>query len=377
MRVLVTADENVGTLALARGLRDGGFTTWVVVNRDDTYVRRSRAVEGVLQLPEPHEDPAGWTAELAAIAERLDVAVVLPATEATLCALTGREAAFGGRVVGTSTHASLDAAVDKGRLPELAARHGLQTPPTAVVDPARPVPTAVEYPAIVKPARTVSLSEGRLVRGGEPVRVSDARALEAHLAGRKGSHVVQPFVSGALAAISGLAWRGEMRSALHQRALRTWPPETGTTAYAEAVEADPALEAGLRGLLADVAWSGIYNVQFLLTDDGPMLIDLNPRVYGSFGLTLAAGQNLGAAWVRLLLGEEAEVPPYRVGTGLRIEVQDFYALTKLARQRRIGEALRALRPRRAASLAVLSARDPVPAVRSGQQLWWDMRRRWS
>jgi predicted ATP-grasp superfamily ATP-dependent carboligase len=374
VRVLVTADESVGTLALVRGVRAGGFEPWVVVNRDDTYVARSRAVAGVLRLRDPHEDPEGWTGEVAAAAERLEIDVVLPATEATLCALTGREERFAGRVVGTSTQAGLDAAVDKALLPELAARHGLQSPPTVEVDPEWPGAPGIAFPAIVKPARTVIRSDRRLVRGRTAL-VRDAAELDALAAREPRPHVAQPFVPGQLAAVSGLAWRGETLSALHQRSIRTWPPETGTTAYAETVDADRDLEAGIRGLLAEIGWSGIYNVQFLLADDGPLLIDLNPRVYGSFGLTLAAGQNLGAAWVRLLLGESPAIPPYRVGVGLRLEVQDVKALAMAARQGQSREVLRALRPRPGRHLAVLSIRDPAPALTAGAQLWRGVRRR--
>jgi predicted ATP-grasp superfamily ATP-dependent carboligase len=372
-RVLVTADECVGTLALVRGLADDGFQPFVVVNRDDTYVARSRHAAAVLQLDDPHGDPAVWARDLAAVAEQLDVDVILPATEASLCALTGREELFGGRVVGTSSKEALDAAVDKSRLPRLAARHGLRTPPTVAIDPEEPVPDEIDAPAILKPARTVVPSDCELVRG-ETAIVQDADEMEAHLEGETAPYIAQPLVDGGLAAVSGLAWRGETLSAMHQRAIRTWPPEAGTTAYSETVLPDPELEAGVRGVLAEIGWSGVYNFQFLMTDDGPMLIDINPRVYGSFGLTLAAGQNLGAAWCRLLLGETVEIPPYEVGAGLHIEVQDVKALARFARRGRGREALRALRPRARGNMATLSVRDPGPALAMSSELWGVVRR---
>jgi hypothetical protein len=155
---------------------------------------------------------------------------------------------------------------------------------------------------------------------------------------------VQPFHAGRLLAVSGVAWQGELVCAVHQRALRIWPPDCGISAYAETVPRDDAREAAVAALLAGIGWSGVFQAQFLEADGSAYLIDLNPRVYGSLALAIAAGANLPAVWADLLLGR----PPalLRLGPG----------------------GLPGLLPRRRTVHAVWSRRDPAPLLATVRKL---------
>ena len=95
-RVLCGVDEATGSLAGVRGLRAAGYEPWLALSQAHTYVARSRAAAGSVQLPNPKADPDRYALQLAAEVRRLHANVVLPFTEGTLRALTGREGLFKG-----------------------------------------------------------------------------------------------------------------------------------------------------------------------------------------------------------------------------------------------------------------------------------------
>jgi len=363
--VLLTADGLPGLLAAVRGLAAAGYEPWLATSQPDTYAARSRFTAGYALLSEPHEDPEAFASRLAQVAVRIGAAAVLPGTEATLRALTGREELFEGIPVGTSTHEALERATSKAELVSLAGRHGLLVPPSLTLATAELADAEIQLPVVVKPLQSVpSTRDGRMLRR-EPAMVVESRHVLRQLAGGSPdiSWVLQPFIEGELSAVSGVAWQGKMLSALHQISPRIWPQPLGTSAYAETRPPDVELEHRTEKLLSDLGWSGIYNLQTLRRADGVWLIDLNPRIYGSLGLALVAGHNLAAAWVDLLLGRLPSLPPYRQGVGLQIEEKDYKAL---AAEAAAGHPLLALgrRRRRGTEVhrAVVSLRDPAPGL---------------
>jgi predicted ATP-grasp superfamily ATP-dependent carboligase len=365
-RVLVAVDEGTGSVATVRALRAGGYEPWAAFHQAATYALRSRAVAGRLPVPSPEVDADAYATALARAAEASEATVVLPASESALRALTGREARFPeGVIVAVCAPEALERATDKEALAEQAATAGLMTPPSVTVGRYDGLGPALDigFPALVKPARSVTVVErGLRVRDAELVR--DAGELEAAVAAAPGARVVvQRQVAGRLTAVTGVAWEGDVVCTSHQVAHRIWPPVVGVTCMGEVVPPDPALDAGVRRLIGGLGWSGIFQTQFIRGTDGlDYLIDLNPRVYGSLALAVAAGANLPAMWVDLLLGRRPDPAPARVGTRYRVEEDDVRALVAAFRAGRRREALRGLLPRRRTVHAVFSLRDAWPST---------------
>jgi predicted ATP-grasp superfamily ATP-dependent carboligase len=355
-RLILCADESTGSLAAARGLRAAGYRVHAAVARPDTFVARSRAVAAVVRVPDAKDEPAAFVEAAAAEARRVGAAAVLPATEGTLRSLTGREDAF-DCAVGTGPAGALDRATDEELLARLAAEAGLDVPET--VDARTAVPAS--FPAMLKPAASVSPAADGTLRSREAVRVDGEAALERALAALPDDErwLLQPYVQGTLAAICGVVWEGRLVCASHQVSPRIWPPGRGISSFAVTVPRDAEREAAVARLLAAVGWSGVFGLQFILARDRAYAIDLNPRIYGSLGLAIAAGQNLPAIWVDLLLGREPRVDGYRVGTGYRVEEDDVRAIAVAARRGDLG-ALRGLLPRPHTTHGALSLRDPAP-----------------
>jgi predicted ATP-grasp superfamily ATP-dependent carboligase len=361
-RVLCGVDEATGSLAGVRGLRAAGYEPWLALSHEHTYVALTRDAAGSVQLPDPKREPESYAGRLAAEAKRLDAALVLPFTEGVLQALSGHERLFEPTVVGVCPPDVLERATDKGLLPELCRQAGLDVPPTFEVRAESIDEVDLEFPAVVKPQRSVTTA-GRSLRRNHVVLVDRRDELERHLRrSPDGVFFVQPRVEGTLAAICGVAWEGRLVCASHQVSPRIWPPHNGISSFARTVPRDEALEAAVARLLGLIGWSGIFGLQFIRNGATAYAIDLNPRIYGSAALAIAAGHNLPAIWADLLLGREPVISPYRVGVCYRAELNDLRALAVQFRSGNRQAAIRGLVPRRDTVHSVVTLRDPFPGL---------------
>lgn len=366
--VLITGGEYVGVLAAVRALRAAGYEPWVAVSRSGMYAARSRAASGIIEVPEPGEQPEAFVDALATAADRLSIAAVLPGNERALIALAERPGAFrSDTALGICSLETVARATDKVMLQPLASGAGLDVPPTTSLTRSAldGKEHAVEYPAVVKPFRSeFRMPDGTLrhlivrrVDNEEELRL----ALDA-LPSQRG--LVQPYLPGPLGAIGGVFWRGEMICTTSMLAERIWPPGCGTIAYAVSIPPNPDFESGIARLLSAIGWDGVFQLDWVGVASRRYVIDLNPRIYTSLALGVSAGANLPAIWADLLLGRSVAVRPQRVGVRYRHELDDPRALLSAFRNGDRRSAIRGLIPRRKTVHAVYSWRDPLPFVSS-------------
>jgi len=368
--VLFVADPYYGAIAAVRALRASGYAPWLAVDKPGAYASRSRATAGSVLVPDLKLDGEGFVRELAAAAARLSVKAVLPGAEPYLYALAGHEESFGGAVLGTPPLESVERATNKGLLPEFAMSSGLQTPPTKIVRGDSEATGTFGFPAIIKPLRSwIRNPEGTISAYSARYVADEQAAEEALRALPAGEGLVQPYVPGQLVSVAGVSWEGELICALHQASIRIWPLRTGVSSYAQTIPQNPALEQGIGRLLQKIGWSGLFQAQFIRDSHGQhYLIDINPRVYGSLALAVAAGLNLPGIWTDLLLGRRPEIHGYRVGTRFRHEEKDVRALAQMLVEGERRRVFGGLVPRRGTTHAIFSLRDPMPLLTSVERL---------
>lgn len=170
--------------------------------------------------------------------------------------------------------------------------------------------------------------------------------------------VVQERVPGRITAESLLPEPSRcVAAAFQHEAPRTRPADAGPSRLAVSVPLDHELIVRARRLLAGLGNGGLAESQFIIDATTHRLIDVNPRLYGSLSLAVAAGVDLPVIWHAAATGRRnLDPPPYRVGVTYRwMEAQVYAALHA---------ELQALwrRPPRPRVGAFWSARDPVPAL---------------
>lgn len=338
-QVLVTDGgngQNRSAVAAVRALAAGGFAPVVTVSGPGSLAAASRFCARTVAVPAV--DDAGYAAAVRAELERTGYAAVLPASDAALVALD-----WPGHGL-----------VDKSQLAARATEAGVPVPPEQrFADGAALLAAAAElpYPVVVKPAVRSSSAE-------PPVqRVASAAEL-AGAAERRGPVVVQPFVPEPMTAVAGVVWQGRLAAVVHQRYLRTWPTDTGTASALVTVEGDRRIEDRLTALLQ--GHEGVFQAQFV----GRYLVDVNPRVYGSLPLAVAAGANLPSLYADLRCGRSVAFARGAAGVRYRWVEGDVRAVVRAWRRHERGAvaSAAALLPRRGTAHSTESLLDPGPVV---------------
>ncbi|MEX2554364.1 MAG: hypothetical protein WEB06_01885 [Actinomycetota bacterium] len=333
---VVVTDDGDGhgrsALAAVRALATAGYRPAVARSGRWSLAAASRACVRTFEVG-PVSAP-GFADSVGRAAREIGAHAIFPSSDTSLLAL--------GEPVGHL--------LDKARLIEAAKRAGIPMPETHIHETAEDLIASagrLTYPVVVK------LPISRV-----PARKVSGAAELAGAAAVPGPFLVQPFIDAPVWAVGGVIWDGRLVGAVHQRYLRTWPVDCGTASAAVTAEPDPAIEERLVGLLD--GYEGIFQAQFA----GEFLLDLNPRVYGSLPLAVAAGANLPAILCDLRRGESVPSVRARAGVSYRWIEGDLRALRSLVRGRRLGPAaaVRALGPRRGSAHSVASLRDPGPAL---------------
>lgn len=361
--VVVTGSEFPAGLALLRAVHAGGDAAIAAVTRPDALGAKSRAAHAVEVVHDPSADSPAFVRDVGAVAVRHGAAV-LPGTEPALRALAHHRDQLPGSVVaGCPSAAIVDRVLAKSSLGEFAAAGGLRTPPTRLLTAGSADRWDGGFPAVVKPLSShLPQADGTMERR-RVVSVPDRPGLASALAALpSGRGLVQPYLVGEQRTVDGLAWNGEVVAVAQKTGDRTWPRDCGVLAYGRIVQSDPDLERCCREMLAGACWSGLFNLQFLDTPDGRFLIDFNPRAWNSLAVQVEAGANLPAAWVDLLLGRPVRPAVPRLGRRFRSEFDDARSLWGAWRSGQRSAAVRGLRPRRRTSHAMLSWKDPAPAL---------------
>jgi predicted ATP-grasp superfamily ATP-dependent carboligase len=362
---------------MVRALQAAGYAPWLAADKPGTYAARSRVTAGTVSVHDPELDSERFVREVAAAAARLSVVAVLPGGESYLLALAGRDADFAGVAFGAPSRESVQRATDKELLTELSAAARLRIPPTAKVtsDDSATV-GRFGFPAIVKPRRNWILHSDEPGLSAHPMGYHKVRCVSSDEEARStlktfpfGEGLVQKYIPGQLISVVGVSWGGELHCALHQAAVRIWPPVCGGSAYAETIPPDAKLEQGVARLLRAISWSGLFQAQFVRSQDGEhYLIDLNPRIYGTLALAVAAGLNLPVIWADLLLGRRPDACGYRVGMYFRNEENDARALARMLMDGELRSALRGLVPHRRTTHAIFALHDPMPLLTSLERI---------
>ncbi len=305
--------------------------------------------------PDSVDAPAAFRAKVGEIARRRGPLVVYPCEELSIDALLPDRAALPAEaLLPYSGEAALRRLRDKRRLAALADDVGLGAPATLAAGTAAELRDAdLPDQCVLKPVGSGGqLISARVVSSqAELFSLLDVLADEEPL-------LVQEYVPGPLGALALVVDRdGRLVARFQQTALRTWPTEAGTSSLARSVELDDDLVSRASALLAGAGYWGLAQLQFLQGRRRPMLIDVNPRFYGSLSLALAAGVNLPAAWHAVAIGAEPPRPgPYRIGVTYRWLDADITAAYNGAAKVLLS---RAPRPRVGAMWA---PDDPVPSA---------------
>ena len=229
-----------------------------------------------------------------------------------------------------------------------------------------PVPRQYEgepegYPVVIKP----HCGEKFGLKAAERYAVANNKEAYADCMARMKIYdpapIVQQKVEGdGMGASLLLDREGRLISALCHRRLREYPVTGGPSTCCESLYDEEKIDHAYR-LLRSFDFTGMAMVEF----KGDCVLEVNPRVWGSFPMTERAESPFVSYYARAAAGERVEYVPkdYKVGVKLRFTLNDGAAALSLMKHGRIKEAVGAAADLFRVPDALAAKDDPKPLRR--------------
>jgi D-aspartate ligase len=372
-------------LAVSRSLGRRGVPV-VGLDRDrGGYGLYSKYTTVAGRCPYPLEDERAFIDLLLEIGAALDrKAVLFPCLDEWVFAVARhRDELERFFVLPFSELDTIERILDKRLLYRLCDERRIPIPRTFYVGEQSPeeIASLIAFPCIIKPALQREFTN----EFGEKVLRAGSREEFLALVERAARHpllaqeIVGAGVDSFYSLCSYVARDGRARGVFVGRKLEQYPPDFGTACLVDSRYVEEIARRGVE-VLERFGYHGISEVEFIYDerDDEFKLLDINTRVWKWVGLPIAAGVDLPWLAYAEAAGESVE-PAARQRDALRwVYLKDYIALGRsrgVAEQARLGESdwldLIAGRAGEGAGVvtAVLSADDPLPAVRMIESLF--------
>lgn len=344
-KVLITDGEQRAALAVVRSLGQAGYWCAVASAAPAPLAGASRFAAGGWRVPSPLADPDRYATALGDLVRAHGIHLVLPITDASALALLAHRQVLAPAVVPFPPLEAFRRVANKTVVLAEADRLGIAVPRQRVL--AEPPGAAacldgVQYPVVVKPARSMTEEPGARLRLGVSY-ASDPSELRSRLEALPAAAypvLLQQRIVGPGTGVFLLLWEGEVAAEFAHLRLREKPPGGGVSVYCESIPADPALLAASRRLLEVFAWRGVAMVEYKVERCSgiPYLMEVNGRFWGSLQLAIDAGVDFPRLLTELALGGSPPRPAgYRVGVRSRWWWGDVDQL--IARLRHLPRAL--------------------------------------
>lgn len=170
--------------------------------------------------------------------------------------------------------------------------------------------------------------------------------------------IVQERVAGAGSGASLLLDReSRLIAALCHRRIREYPASGGPSTCCESFFDEEMIDRAYR-LLASFGFVGMAMVEF----KGNRVLEVNPRVWGSFPMTERAGSSFALRYARAAAGERLDYQPqdYKTGVRMRFTLNDGAAMLDYLRHGKPGPFFQGMADWFRADEALSARDDPAP-----------------
>ncbi len=214
------------------------------------------------------------------------------------------------------------------------------------------------WPVIIKP----HCGEKFGLKAGDRYAVANEKREFMIMLGRMKQYdrspIVQEVVGGdGYGASLLLGKNSELLGAFCHRRIREYPIDGGPSSCCESIYDEEKIDAAYR-LLSSFGFCGLAMVEF----KGDKILEVNPRIWGSFPLTVVAGSPLALRYAEEASGETISYEPrdYNTGVRMRFLLNDTLAVFSLLGRWKIKRAFSGIADIFRAREAFSDRDDPVP-----------------
>lgn len=228
-------------------------------------------------------------------------------------------------VLANATGQQKDIALDKRAQIEAAKAAGLAVPPTIVAQKLEAIYKNDRFPAIVKPARAISLDKTGKLDKGEAYYLFDASDFEQLPSESEISFpvLVQPLIHGTGEGVFGFAGKDGVSCIFGHSRIRMMNPHGSGASACRPLQPASELVEKVKSFITGIGWRGPFMVELLTDEDGTSwFIELNGRLWGSTALTRRNGFDY-AGWAVEQALDPDFCPPAARGTSRKRKVRNL------------------------------------------------------
>jgi len=311
VKILLSDGSGLTARQVAGRLGESGHHVAVLSPDPRCLCRFTRHVRRVHRVPSYGADPLGWLEAALAVYRTGSFDVFFPTQEqvAALSHAAGRLEAEGIQTA-VPPFEALRAVQDKVSAAATLRALGIPQPQTAFLGSAAALREWRSFPVYVKtPIGTATTGVRRIDSAAALGPAADE--LEATAAFARGGVIAQEPAQGPLVMAQSVFARGEMVAA-HAN-LRVREGARGGASHKRSLDEPAAVVGQLESLGRSLRWHGGLSADAILTDAGPVVIDVNPRLVEP-GNAWRSGVDLTGALLDVACGGAPDAqPPGRPG----------------------------------------------------------------
>jgi predicted ATP-grasp superfamily ATP-dependent carboligase len=324
--ILVTDAGRASAISIIRSL---GRKGWPIIAADSdprSVGFCSRYTHARLIYPAPQTAPGEFVARLLNFARDNGVDLIIPVTDEVIFPLSQARAQFEDICqLALPDPAALEVVTNKLKTFELARRLRVPVPRTCLVHTVQEAVDqgpALGWPVVLKPQVSRLYREHVGVEAFQVCYAENTAGLAGQMQRFEGRCPVllQEYCQGAGYGVELLMHRGRLLAAFQHKRLREIPVTGGASTFRESVAFDPVLCGHAIKMLAALNWTGLAMVEFKVSADGPKLMEINGRVWGSLPLAVHSGMDFPGHLAEMYLHgppNDNRIPDLRYDIGVR------------------------------------------------------------
>lgn len=217
-----------------------------------------------------------YIAELASLIHTYHIEVFIPVNSNEMNVLLQHRESLGACLDYWGSYDAFQTLNDKSRLQDLCESLQIRVPQRFSTM------ASIRYPVVIKPAVSSSAKN---------VHYCYNQTQLTQIVQHFDQWIVQSYVQGIGVGYSVFARNGNILTGAGHKRLAEYPISGGSSMYREAYVDDQMLAIATQ-LIEEMCWSGFAMFEFKLTDEGDIvLIEVNPRIWGSINQGLVNGTN--------------------------------------------------------------------------------------
>lgn len=315
MRVLLTYGWCRTAYVAAESLSRAGWEVYVCDFTPLSMTRFSRFVRGFDFVPHPFKEPEQYVTELAAIAKRRQIDVLLPVHEDSLPIQTYRDRLPENLIIACPSRNDLLRVMDKYEIIKIAESAKVAVPKTltpASISEVDALARELGFPLVIKTRRGNS-GKGvfRIDSPEEAVQKYQEIVKDFGLANNQ-MPILQQYIEGSIYGSCFLAKEGEVKACFTERYLRCKEGGFGTSVFRERCHF-PLLEDYAQKMAKELNWTGIGHFDFVVDaqQSSAYLIEMNPRFWGALNLAVKNGYDFPRGLVTMLTTGEPDAQSFK------------------------------------------------------------------